>query len=52
MRMDKLVGYIVIGILAICKLLITGVCLAIGFKIGGVIVAETEKRMARRPVVA
>jgi len=48
--MDKIAGYIVLALLAICKLLITGICLAIGFRIGAHIVAAGERRIAKRAV--
>jgi hypothetical protein len=44
--------YALMGIGAVAKLVITGICLAIGFKIGNVIVVEAEKKLAKKPVVA
>ena len=41
--MDKLTKLLIIAILAILKLVITGICLAIGFKIGAMIMHKHEK---------
>lgn len=49
---DKIISIVLIAIFAIVKLLITGVCLAIGFRIGGLFMAHTEKRIASRKIRA
>lgn len=47
---------ITIAIMAIGKLLITGICLAIGFRIGGLLAQAAEKKISgllvKKPVVA
>ena len=45
--MSDLIKWIIIGILVILKLIITGICLAIGFKIGYIIVDKYEKIIAK-----
>jgi hypothetical protein len=50
--MDNLAKLIIIALLAIAKLIITGICLAIGFEIGKRINVELEKKLVKRPVVA
>jgi uncharacterized protein YneF (UPF0154 family) len=50
--MNKIAEYLVLAVVAICKLLITGICLAIGFRIGGLITQYTEKKLAKKPVLA
>jgi hypothetical protein len=48
--MNDLFKLLIIGILVILKLIITGICLAIGFKVGYMIMDKVEKRNVRPEV--
>ena len=40
--MDKLLKWVVIGILCLLKLIITGCALAVGFRLGAILMAKME----------
>jgi hypothetical protein len=48
--MNDLLKLVIVGILVVIKLIVTGICLAIGFKLGYLIVGEAEKRMSKSTV--
>ena len=51
----KVGALVLLGIGALVKLLITGVMLSVGFRLGGLFMAEAEKKVANRkkkPAVA
>jgi hypothetical protein len=47
---SKVITIAVLGIACVVKLLVTGVCLAIGFRVGNILCLETEKRIAQAKV--
>ena len=45
--MNKLIELLIIGLFLAVKLIVTGICLAIGFSIGGIIMNKTKTKIAK-----
>lgn len=48
--MNEIAKWIIVGCLVVIKLLVTGICLAIGFKLGYMIVEAVERKTSKSTV--